>query len=298
MGMGSGGGAQSTPTTTTTSTEPWSATARQGLSEGYQGATDLYHQGPPQYYPGQTTVPFSPQTEAALTGTENMARDVWNAPQPYNKATNTGGPGGGTTTWGPESLAGGVGPGGSVIPTAVGTARNIMGGGMLNANPWLDRTFNQAADAVQGRMGSAFGGSVGGFGSGMHRAAMGSTLNDLATSIYGGNYARERGAQDAMLNNAGTFEEMRYDPARRLGAVGAAREGQAGTELNADIGRWNYNQNAPQEALSRLLAQLSGGQFQTATQTGQSFSNPLATYGGLGIGLLSALGNLGARPWG
>ena len=257
MSFGSGGGSTATPTTTTTSTQPWSATAQQGLNEAYQGAQDLYAQGPPAYYPDSTTVPFSGQTETALQGTEATAMN----------------------------------PGGGVLPTAVGHARNIMSGGMLNENPWLDRTFDRAANAVQGRLGSTFGRSAGGYGSGMHRAAMGSTMNDLATGIYGENYARERGAQDAMLSNAGTFEEMRYDPSRRMAAVGAAREGQAGNELNADIARWNYNQNAPQDALSRLLAQLSGGNFATSTSTGQSFSNPLLAYGGLAAQLASAIGN-------
>lgn len=261
MSFGSGGGAVQTPTTTTTSTEPWSAAAREGLATGYQQAQQL---APQQYYPGQTTVPFSNQTEQALSGIESTA---------LNQS-------------------------GGVLPTAIDQARNVMSGGMLNANPYLDSMFNQAANAVQGRLGSTFGGSTGAFGSGMHQAAMGSALGDLATNIYGQNYARERAAQDAMLAQAPTFEQMRYDPYQRLQGVGAAREAQAGTELQSDIARWNFQQNQPFEDLARRMALLSGGQFGTQTTTGQVFSNPLATYGGLGVGLLSALGNLGYQPFG
>ena len=89
--------------------------------------------------------------------------------------------------------------------------QNIAQGGMLNANPYIDPMFNQAA----GRVGDQFKNTVmpqlasmysqaGRYGSNaMNQSTdtaqgnLGDTLNNLATNIYGQNYANERQLQQA-----------------------------------------------------------------------------------------------------
>src|SRR5512147_1805521 len=70
----SGGGSKSTPQTVTqtTSTTPWSG-QQPYLTDVFQQAQQQYQSNQPQYFPGQTVVPFSPETNTALTGIENRA---------------------------------------------------------------------------------------------------------------------------------------------------------------------------------------------------------------------------------
>jgi len=66
--MSKGGG--STRTVTQTVTDPTTAPFKEfGLSE----ARRLYEAGPQQYYPGQTVVGFSPESQAALAGIRQQA---------------------------------------------------------------------------------------------------------------------------------------------------------------------------------------------------------------------------------
>ena len=253
-----GGGSGSGVTQTTVNNSPWGP--QQGpLEFGFGEARNIYNQGPQQYFPHSTVVPFSNQTEQALQGIEATANN----------------------------------PNAGLLPGAVGQARNIIGGGMLNANPWLDQTFDRAAGKVQGQLGSMFGGSVGGFGSGSHRAAAGDALSNLATQLYGGNYANERAAQNQMIGNAGALEEMRYGPAQQMMGVGATREAQAGTQLQDQMSRFNFEQNAPQNALQNYMALIGGGQYGGQQQTtAPEYSNPFANTLAMGFGGVGALGTL------
>ena len=52
--------------------EPW-ATQQPYLTKGFERAESLYGQPGPSYYPGQTYVGFSPQTETALTAAQTRA---------------------------------------------------------------------------------------------------------------------------------------------------------------------------------------------------------------------------------
>lgn len=250
--FGGGGGGSPDMTTITQNRDPWGP-AQPALQYGIGEAQRLYGQGPQQYFPDSTVVPFSNQTEQALTGMEGAAN---------NRA-------------------------GGVIDPTISHAQNVIGGGMLNANPYVDRMFDQAAGRVRSQVGAHF---AGGAPNSMEQYTLGSGLNDLATNIYGGNYANERAAQDRMASQAGSIEALRYQPSQQLAQVGAAREGQAGAELQGDIQRHNFEQQAPQDALARYMALVGGGQFGTNTTQQPIYSNPAALYGGLGIGLLGALG--------
>lgn len=253
-----GGGSGSGVTQTTVNNSPWGP-QQAPLEFGFGQARDIYNQGPQRYFPNSTVVPFSNQSEQALQGIESTARN----------------------------------PNAGLLPGAIGQAQNIIGGGMLNANPWLDQTFNRAAGQVQGQLGSMFGRSVGGYGSGLHQAAAGDAMSNLATQLYGGNYANERAAQDRMIGQAGQLEALRYDPAQQLMGVGATREAQAGTQLQDQMNRFNFEQQAPQDALRNYMALLGGGQYGGQQQTAApSYSNPFANALAMGFGGVGAMGTL------
>ncbi len=90
-------------------------------------------------------------------------------------------------------------------------------GDFLNANPYLDKTFGAATDAV-GRAfktitapqttsnferGGRFGSGVFANAQKQNELNLGKTLDDLATQIYGGNYATERGLQTSAAGTLG-----------------------------------------------------------------------------------------------
>ena len=93
-----------------------------------------------------------------------------------------------------------------IMPAAANQFANTINGNFLNANPYIDQMFNQAAQGVMNNYtqsvmpgidaaanrANAMGGSAYQEYSDMGRFDLGQNLNNLATQIYGGNYANER----------------------------------------------------------------------------------------------------------
>ena len=205
-------------------------------------------------------------------------------------------------------------------------------GDFLNSNPFLDSMFDQASrgytraysDVVRPGITSNFATS-GRTGSGLHANAIDSAdrnfaggLSDLASSIYGQNYAQERGMQQAAAGSllglqqgaggqVGDFWDRErqnqiatmfgapdlanqdYTDFSQLAAVGASKEQFADLSLQEAMNRFNYEQQIGSDTgrLQFGYPYLSGnwGGTSTGTQTGTgmsgSGSNPLLQ--GLGI---------------
>jgi hypothetical protein len=150
---------------------------------------------------------------------------------------------------------------------------------------------------------------------------LGRNLNELATGIYGGNYAQERQnqMQAAGLGNqligtqgdiargaaalAPTAAQFDYNNANQLINVGGAVEGKAGEVLGDSMNRFNYYESLPNDQLARYIAAIQGNYGGTQSSTQNVDGNPLA--GALGGGLaaygigssIPALAGL-AGPWG
>lgn len=286
-----GGGSRNQNVTQTT--EP-PAYIQPHLLEAVQESGRRYWQGPRQYYPGQTVVGFSPQTEQALTGITDRAT----AGSPVNQAASDYA----TRTLGgaPTSQYGS-----GQNPFASGA--NPFGGA---SNPYLDATFNRAADATQQRLASQFAGS--GRNIGASRAVNADELNNLATGIYGGAYDAERnrqlqygsqqlgiGAQgyelerDRMANDINQQRQQQlaaaglapqiagqdYADLDRLLGVGGMREDLTGRQYEDAAARWDYAQNAPGLALDEYITRLQG-------QPGSSVSTSTPIYRNYGAGAL------------
>ena len=107
-----------------------------------------------------------------------------------------------------------------------------------NENPWLNRRFDQAADAVQGRMGNAAAG-MGLTNTGVQQA-YGRQMNDLAGNIYGGAYEADAGRrqQTAMQQSQQAFTgtESALDRTQRA----AMQQAGFGQEQAMQAGAQNF----------------------------------------------------------
>lgn len=201
------------------------------LEDAARDSQALYNRGPAQYYPGQTVVPHSQQTTDALNMTEQRAR-----------------------------------AGSPLVGNAQGYANDVLQGNFLNANPYLDATFNRAADAVQNRIQTSFAGSGRNVEAGRGLAAQ--EMNDLASQIYGGNYQAERQRMQELVPQAGYLSGLDYADAERLAQVGQQHEDLSGRQMEDSAARWDFAQNAPGVALDQYIARLNN-------QPGGSTTSPI-----------------------
>lgn len=286
-------GSSSSPSRTTTVNEP-PAFIQPYMQYGAQQAHSQYGAGGPEYYPGNTVVPFSSQTEQALGLTEQRALQgspVNQAAQDY--ATRT------LNTTPTSQFGAGENPYGSVN------------------NPYLDATFNKAADSVQNRLESQFAGSGRNIAASMPANA--DTLNSLASQIYGGAYEseRDRGQQSYESERTRMAQDIEQQRSRQFGVsglapqlanqdyvdmqalqgVGGQVEDLSGRLMEDQAARWDYSQNAPQVNLDNYLARITGAYpGQTATQTTPTHRN--RTAGALGGAATGASAGSYFGPWG
>ena len=266
-GGGKGGGGS---TTTVQQADPWKG--QQPYLEQLFGAASN------QLQQGSTVVPFSPDTLSA----QQMTRDLVHQGGTLPLATNRN-----------ASLIAGIGTG----PFDTQLIREAQGE-YLNANPYVDAMYNQAADQVTNRFHSAFGGS-GRFGSPSHQRELAGGLADMATNIYGANYAQERDRQQlaartglSAMNQAiartPQLDQAAFIPAQMLGGVGGQIEG-----LQQAIA------NRPAADLAQFAGLIQGGYGGTTTTRGSGGGvNPAAgllggAATGAGIGAAMGLSN----PW-
>ena len=227
------------------------------LRQAAGSAQSLFGRGPQQYFPGNTVVPFSPQTNQALNLQQNRAM------------------------------------GGSPVTNAAqDLTTKTLSGDFLNNNPYLDATFDKAAGAVgrqldttMARAGRDLDANIG---------VRADALNNLATDIYGGNYQAERDRQAGAVGSAIPLGREDYFDIAQLGEVGSAVEGQAQNIIGDRMNRFNFNQEAPHAALDRFISQLSGAPIgQNSTSTQPIHRNPMGSALGAGITGASLFGSGG-----
>lgn len=259
--MGGGGGAQESPRSYSQNFSPWKGQKKYTESL-YKRAEDAYQQ-PWSYYPGQTYAAEDPASQEGLA-----AR--------YARATG-----------GSDAMRG-----------ANEVTAKTLAGGYINDNPYLDETYQRAADgltesfntAVLPRLESRFAGSnrlgSGAYGAALGRAAgqLGDSMAGMATDIYGGNYQRERDRMDSAARFAPTLAAADYDDINQLQRVGQEREGRAQQGIDDLMNRYNYTQEEPTQRLERFgnfigspiggtkYSRKSGGLF---SQDDQLFSNAM-----------------------
>lgn len=226
----SGGGGGGTNTVTRTELDP---VMRPFVQYGLQESTRLYQQpNMPQYYPGQTYVSPSQQTQAALQAAQQRA--------------TVGNP---------------------LTPVAQQQALNTLQGGYLGGNPFFEGAFRAATqgaqtayqDQVQQALSNAS--RAGRYGSGAMGTALdraggvfANALTNTAGTLAYQNYADERARQQAMIGAAPTLAQADYEDINKMLQLGQVAEGYQETAIADAVNRFNFAQQAPYQKLQSYLS--------------------------------------------
>ena len=239
---GGGGGSQQSQTGIDPLLKPY-------ITYGLNEAQQLYQSDSPQYYGGQTYVGPSQSTQQALQAAQNRAM-----------------------------------AGNPLLTQAQGQQSNVLGGQYLQNNPYFNQALAGAAqgatqnynDAIARAQGSAS--MAGRYGSGVSADIQNRAANTLASTLankYGElayqNYGDERARQEAAAGRAPMLAEADYGDINKLLQVGQSQEDYEKTALQADIDRFNFEQNAPYAKLQTFLSSVYGapqGSVTTTTQSG------------------------------
>jgi len=242
--------------TTTTSIDP---TIQPFLSYGLTEGQKLYQGGGPQYYGGQTYVSPTTSTQTGLQALEARAR-----------------------------------LGNPLLQSAQNQLQSTVSGGFLGGNPFFQGAFQPAAKAAETQFKDTLGNIAskaslaGRYGSG----AMGS-LQDRATGAFGQslantagqlayqNYADERQRQQQAIGMSPQMAGADYQDINQLLQAGQIREGYQGQQMGADMQRFNFLQNQPQQNLQNYLSLVYGNPLGRVTN--QQSSGPTNFQNALGL---------------
>ena len=263
MGGKSGGGGDQQ---VQTEAVPWSG-AQPHLQSIMSAAGSLYGQGGPGYYPGQTFAGRDPLSDQAQNlrlnyAMNSMPGQIYDAQRAQSFALNS--------------------------PDAANNpyVQNMMQSNQFLANRNLQENLLpaiQSGAVASGQM----GGSRQGIAQGLAARGTQEALANANAQTMMDAYGKGLGAQQGALSMAPNLMAMGMAPMDVLGNVGAYNQGIDTQALDADINRWNYNQERPWDALGRYSSIVSGNNQwgSSSTQDGGG-SSPLA--GALGGGLMGA----------
>lgn len=291
-GKGGGGGGGGT-TTTVQKSDPWEG--QQAFLNSwkvengkYMGtmpeAYRLYITGQmaPDYYEGNTVAGQSDWTKQAL---QMQADRAQNGSQLINDASTSMG----NVVTG-QALAGNQG-------------LNTLNQMAQEDNPYVDELYNRANSQAQAGINASFN-AAGRYGSGAHAAASADAANNLANQMYGSLWdKRASAAQSAgQLYNQGVGQQIlgagqaqqlgnqAYTDAAALSEAGGVMDDYNQQLINADIDRWNYDQNKALQALSNYNQLIQGNYGGTSTSTGQVQNYGGSTLGNVAGGALAGAG--------
>ena len=288
-----GGGSQSSTVTNRTEVDPVTQAWRGNIM---QAGANIYNQGTPAFYPGNTVVPFSGQTQGGLDYLQQHAQMGAPNLQAANNASGRA-----LSGWNPAlPFAQNAAQGGLSNNPAM-QALNQYGSGN---NDYAQGLFRQASNDIGNAVNAQFAGA-GRYGANAARTdamtrGIGNAWNQIMTPVHEAernrgltaaqtqgslwNAGADRALQGADLMG-GLWSQGNADAARAQAMlpgifsygqmpgqamldIGGMYEGQAQNYLNADMDRYNYNANAPRDMLSWYSGLMSGlPDFSTQTQT-------------------------------
>ena len=242
--MGGGGGKQDS--TTTTSIDP---AIKPYVTYGLEEAKRLYETGSPQFFPGQTYVSPSAQTQQAL----QMAQERAMAGSPLTGAAQA------------ETLA-----------TIQGRGVNpFLAGALGQTNRLAGEEFTRNIQNLQSSAASAgrYGSNAMGQQAGQAQDIFARALAEQGGQLAYNSAEAERARQMVAVGAAPQMAQADYADIQRLLSVGGAKEAQSAAELQDAMNRFNFEQNLPQAKLSQfanLFSSVPQGSttVQTATPTG------------------------------
>ena len=207
------------------------------VTYGLEEAKDLYGEAGPTYYPGQTYVDPSTQTTEALGLAESRAR----AGSPLIPAAQT------------QALS-------TIQGDRLSAGNPYFASMMANAARPIVSEFNTAIRDIGARTAGAGRYGSGAMGEMESQASenLAQALSQRGSELAYQNYATERGRQDQAIGNAGNIAMQDYSDINQLAKIGQTQEQYAKDALNADISRYEYGQNAPQQKLQNYLGSVYG----------------------------------------
>jgi len=242
-GGGGGGGSQTQKTT-----QELDPVVKPFVQYGLQEAKQLYQTPGPSYYPYQTYVSPSTQTQQALQAAQNRA------------------------------LAGSP-----LVPAAQTELQKTIQGQYLGTNPYLTQAMSGASaaatqayqDAIQGtRSGAAQAGRYGSAAmfNQQSRAQqnLANALAQEAGKLMYQNYGAERARQQAAVQQAPQMAAADYFDIAQLQQVGETAEDYQQRALESDIARYEYGANLPYTKLQSFLSAAYGAPMGQVTQTQSS----------------------------
>jgi hypothetical protein len=251
--------------TTTQSSAPWSV-QQPYLQQAFGDAQKSYMSGGPQYYQGSTVAPLSDPSQAALTGIANRGQ----AGNPLNAS-------------------------------AQGLAQQTINGDFLNSNPNFQSALDMATrgatqnfnESVMPNIASQFSAS-GRYGSEAHQDVagratrdFGQSLSDTAGQLAYQDYGNERTRQMQAMQMAPDLANQDYLDLEKMAGAGAMLDQYNQDQINADIDRWNFSQNQPNNNIASYLGLIGGGYGSTGTTTQPVYSDRFEQLAGAGLATAS-----------
>ena len=238
--MAGGGGGSSTQTGIDPSLKPY---VEFGLSEGQK----LYQGAGPQYYQGQTYVSPSAATQTALQAAQTRA--VLGSPIQQSAQQE-------------------------YLSTIQGKGVNpFLEGALAGANRQATDAYTRGVQGLQSKASSIgrYGSNAMGQQVGQAQDVFGRNLAETAGNLAYQSAEAERGRQMQAVANAPAYAQSDYQDIQRLLTAGQAGEQYTQNALQADINRYNYEQQLPQMKLqnfANLFTSAPGGNVSTTTQSG------------------------------
>ena len=249
-----------TPSETTTTVKNELPAWAQPYSEGLMAKGAAVAERPYQAYTGNRIAGFSPEQLQGMQGTMTRATQG-------NAAVNAG----------------------------QGMLEKTLKGDYLSpdSNPWFRQNVESAMGQVQGRLNNQFN-NPGAFGSTAHQEVMNRGLGELASGMYGQNYANERANQMGAAGQALGYGAQDYNDLNAMLRVGDTTRQMSQDQLTQAYNDWLEQRNYPLQQLDILgntIGMAVGNQGSTlSTAPNPNQSNPWATALGAGLtgyGLLS-----------
>lgn len=173
--------------------------------------------------------------------------------------------------------------GNSAVDAGQGMVTDTLSGNYLNSNPYLSQMMDSASqdvtrnyqnavnstDAGMARSG-AFGGSAWGQQQQDNSDVLGKNLTNMATNMYGQNYANERGNQMNAANQALQYGNQDYTDAGQMIKAGQMYQDQSQQGLDFGYQQFQDEQNDPYKKLQAMSGVFGTnlGQSSTTTSTG------------------------------
>jgi hypothetical protein len=174
-------------------------------------------------------------------------------------------------------------------------------------NPYSSALLADAIGQANASIDSGFSGA-GRYGSGAHENAKADSVADLTSQFYANAYDQQMNAaaQAGQLYNQGVDQQISgaaqsqelanqaYKDAEALSQAGANVDAYNQALIDANIDRWNYEQQMPLTALSNYNQLIQGTYGGTSTSTGKSNYSPSALgtavgAGALGVGIMDSM---------